>query len=139
MHRSSSPTRRAVTLSALLLFLLFASGGSLEPAAAEQGQGAGAGNAPRTSWGDPDLQGVWTANEMHAVPIERSEDLGDSGLLSAEAATERREAATQRTVNAEGIGNYDRAFRIPRSATPSSSRPRRRLSSSIRPTAGSRR
>ena len=107
MHRSSSPALRARLLSALLLILLAAGGGP--PAAAEQGQTGW--SAPRTSWGDPDLQGVWTANEMHAVPVERPEDLEASETLSDEAAAERREAATQRTVNAEGIGNYDRAFR----------------------------
>ena len=110
MHHSFSPAPRAASLlSLLLLGLLVAGGGSVAPAVAGEGQGAG--NAPRTSWGDPDLQGVWTANEMHAVPLERPEDLGAPGALSDEAAAERREAATQRTVNAEGIGNYDRAFR----------------------------
>ena len=107
MHRSSSSALRALSLSALLLILLAAGGGPL--AAAQQGQTGW--SAPRTSWGDPDLQGVWTANEMHAVPVERPEDLEASDALSDEAAAERREAATQRTVNAEGIGNYDRAFR----------------------------
>ena len=67
--------------------------------------------APRTPWGDPDLQGVWTANEMHGVPFERLEETGGSAALSEEAATARRERTTQRTVTAEGIGNYDRAFR----------------------------
>ena len=67
--------------------------------------------APRTPWGDPDLQGIWTANEMHSVPLERVADLAGNATLSDEAAAERREQTTQRTVNAEGIGNYDRAFR----------------------------
>ena len=79
-------------------------------AAPASGQDAG-WTAPRTSWGEPDLQGVWTANEMHAVPLERPEDLDASASLSEEEAAERREAQTQRTVNAEGIGNYDVAFR----------------------------
>ncbi len=67
--------------------------------------------APRTPWGDPDFQGIWTANEMHSVPLERPDELEGSETLSDEAAAERREQTTQRTVNAEGIGNYDRAFR----------------------------
>ena len=66
---------------------------------------------PQTSWGDPDLQGVWTANEMHSVPLERPDDVAGSETVSGEAAAARREQTTQRTVNAEGIGNYDRAFR----------------------------
>ena len=98
--------RRASWLATLLAAA--AAAGLAAPAA---GQDGGNWTAPRTSWGDPDFQGVWTANEMHAVPLERPEDLGDSGNLSDEAAADRREAQTQRTVNAEGIGNYDRAFR----------------------------
>ena len=67
--------------------------------------------APRTPWGDPDLQGIWTANEMHSVPLARLGETGDGASLTEEAAAARRERTTQRTVNAEGIGNYDRAFR----------------------------
>ena len=66
---------------------------------------------PRTSWGDPDLHGIWTANEMHSVPLERTDSTTGSETLSGEAAAARREQTTERTVNAEGIGNYDRAFR----------------------------
>jgi len=66
---------------------------------------------PRTAWGEPDLQGIWTTNEMHAVPVERPESLSGRAALTAEEASQRREKTTQGTVNAEGIGNYDRAFR----------------------------
>ena len=106
MRSRPSRSTHAPWLAAFLVAA--AAAGFAAPAA---GQDSGGWTAPRTSWGDPDFQGVWTANEMHAVPLERSEDLGDSGTLSDEAAAERREATTQRTVNAEGIGNYDRAFR----------------------------
>ena len=103
--RTVRASRTALSTAFLVAFV---AAGLAAPAA---GQDSGGWTAPRTSWGDPDFQGVWTANEMHAVPLERPEDLGDSGTLSDEAAAERREATTQRTVNAEGIGNYDRAFR----------------------------
>jgi hypothetical protein len=66
---------------------------------------------PRTSWGDPDLQGIWTTNEMHAVPLERPKQFSGRDTLTQEEAAARREQTTQGTVNAEGIGNYDRAFR----------------------------
>jgi len=67
--------------------------------------------APRTAWGDPDLQGIWTTNEMHAVPLERPKQYADRDTLTQEEAATRREQTTLGTVNAEGIGNYDRAFR----------------------------
>lgn len=66
---------------------------------------------PRTPWGDPDFQGIWTTNEMHGVPLERPAELAGKASLSQKEADERRERTTQGTVNAEGIGNYDRAFR----------------------------
>ena len=28
---------------------------------------------PRTSWGDPDLQGIWPGTDMVGVPFERPE------------------------------------------------------------------
>src|SRR4026209_2967284 len=34
-----------------------------------QGQAATAGSVPKTSWGDPDLQGIWTSEEQ--VPLQR--------------------------------------------------------------------
>ena len=89
---------------------LIALGLAMTVPVAKAGQAPGQ-PAPRTPWGDPDFQGIWTANEMHSVPLERPDDVGDGPLLSTEAAAERREQTTQRTVNAEGIGNYDRAFR----------------------------
>lgn len=67
--------------------------------------------APRTPWGDPDFQGIWTTNEMHGVPLERPAEFAGKDALTAEEAAARREQTTQRTVTAEGIGNYDRAFR----------------------------
>ena len=42
--------------------------------------------APRTPWGDPDLQGVWTNATL--TPIERPADLGDQAVLTAEEAAE---------------------------------------------------
>ena len=42
--------------------------------------------APRTPWGDPDLQGVWTNATL--TPVERPEGLADKAVLSAEEAAE---------------------------------------------------
>jgi len=54
---------------------------------------------PRTSWGDPDLQGKWPSTAMVGVPMQRSEDLGERNWLSEEEFLERvaraeRQAAT---------------------------------------------
>lgn len=39
---------------------------------------------PRTSWGHPDLQGVWTSDEMRLVPYERPEEFGTREYLTPE-------------------------------------------------------
>ncbi len=38
---------------------------------------------PRTPWGDPDLQGIWT-NEVTSTPLERPAELGDREFLTDE-------------------------------------------------------
>jgi hypothetical protein len=40
--------------------------------------------APRTSWGDPDLTGVWPGTAMTGVPLQRDEELGLRGVLTDE-------------------------------------------------------
>jgi hypothetical protein len=39
---------------------------------------------PRTPWGDPDLQGVWTSDEESGVPFERPNGLGSKDVLEGE-------------------------------------------------------
>jgi hypothetical protein len=40
--------------------------------------------APRTPWGDPDLQGFWPSAEMLGVPFERPANLGERATLTDE-------------------------------------------------------
>jgi hypothetical protein len=49
--------------------------------------------APRTSWGDPSLEGTYSTDDMRGIPRERPADLGRQESLSAEQFRER--AATQ--------------------------------------------
>ena len=41
--------------------------------------GAQAGTSPRTPWGEPDLQGIWT--EEFDIPLERPERFGNPRVL----------------------------------------------------------
>ncbi len=50
--------------------------------------------APRTAWGQPDLQGVWDFRSI--TPMQRPEDLGDQAFLTAEEAAELEGAAADR-------------------------------------------
>ena len=40
--------------------------------------------APRTSWGDPSLAGVWTSDDMRSVPFARPEEFGMRASLNDE-------------------------------------------------------
>jgi hypothetical protein len=47
---------------------------------------------PRTSWGDPDLQGTYTSDNSIGVPFERPQKFGNRAELTAEEYTERLNA-----------------------------------------------
>ena len=36
---------------------------------------------PRTAWGDPDLEGVWTSDNNFSIPLERPADVADKEFL----------------------------------------------------------
>ena len=51
---------------------------------------------PRTSWGDPDLQGLWPATDMINVPMQRPANMGTRTELTDEE-FKARETAAERT------------------------------------------
>jgi catechol 2,3-dioxygenase-like lactoylglutathione lyase family enzyme len=61
---------------------------------------------PRTPWGEPDLQGVWTGNSAQGIPLERPASLGDVKALTPEEAEARRERGTLGS-----IWGYEREWR----------------------------
>ena len=61
---------------------------------------------PRTSWGEPDLQGIYTGNSASGIPLERPKDLADVVTLTTEQADARRERSTLAS-----IWGYDREWR----------------------------
>ena len=61
---------------------------------------------PRTPWGEPDLQGVYTGNSAQGIPLERPANVGDVKALSAEDAEARHERGTLNS-----IWGYDREWR----------------------------
>jgi hypothetical protein len=60
------------------------------PDAAADGA-ASAWKAPRTAWGDPDLQGMWPIDKLNGTPLQRPESFGDRRLLTDEEFAERTE------------------------------------------------
>src|SRR5438046_8580654 len=45
--------------------------------------------APKTPWGHPDLQGVWTTDDMLSIPMERPEQFAGRAELTDEEFAER--------------------------------------------------
>jgi catechol 2,3-dioxygenase-like lactoylglutathione lyase family enzyme len=66
----------------------------------------GSYTTPRTPWGEPNLQGVWTGNSAHGIPLERPNDQANVNTLTAEQAEARRERGTLGS-----IWGYDREWR----------------------------
>ena len=73
---------------------------------AENSADAAPYDAVQTPWGEPDLQGVWTGNPAHGIPLERPLDLADVENLTAEEAAGRREGGTLGS-----IWGYEREWR----------------------------
>ena len=73
------------------------------PSAAETtaAKKAGGWTVPKTAWGHPDLQGVWTSDDMRSVPTQRAEAFGERESLTPEEFTRRATGDT---------GSRDRAI-----------------------------
>lgn len=59
---------------------------------------------PRTSWGDPELQGVYSTDDMRGIPTNRPDEYGTQEVLTQEQFLERARsqyAGRQRAVNEE--------------------------------------
>lgn len=71
--------------------------GQTQPAGA-----SGAWSAPKTPWGDPDIQGLWPTTEWKGVPLQRSESLGTRNVLTEDEFAEReQQAASEAASDAE--------------------------------------
>ena len=49
--------------------------------------------APKTPWGDPDLQGVWSSDDTQGIPMQRPQNI--SGLYQSEELWAARQKQTQ--------------------------------------------
>ena len=69
---------------------------------------------PRTAWGDPDLQGLWTNETI--TPFERSESEADRTVLSPEEAAKIEASVAQRRAERDGtsppgsVGSYNQVW-----------------------------
>jgi hypothetical protein len=62
--------------------------------------------APKTAWGHPDLEGIWTSDDMRSVPTQRTPAMGTRATLTSEEFARRAggdEGSRDRAVNQETI------------------------------------
>jgi hypothetical protein len=64
--------------------VVFAMAAAVAVSAQASRKPAGKPAAPKTSWGDPDLQGVWSSDQESGVPFERPAGLGNKDVLEGE-------------------------------------------------------
>jgi hypothetical protein len=68
---------RSLRFLALCVIALGALSGQTKPAAKTW-------TPPKTAWGDPDLQGVWTSDDFYGIPFERPAEYGNRKFLTDE-------------------------------------------------------
>src|ERR1700679_4008054 len=56
---------------------------------------------PRTRWGHPDLQGVWTSDDLQGVPVERPKEYGTRRFLTEQEMKDRDGRVTRLIESAE--------------------------------------
>ena len=71
-----------IVVVVVLLKLATPLSGQSTTAAGPSGGGATAGPAPKTPWGDPDLQGIWT--NTYEVPLQRPSRFANKEFLTEE-------------------------------------------------------
>jgi hypothetical protein len=89
--------RTRSTFSAVALFVAAASGSTLlhaQPAAGTASASESAAPLPRTSWGDPDVQGVWDYRTI--TPLERRPEFGDRAFYTDEEVAQLEGRAARR-------------------------------------------
>ena len=63
--------------------------------------------APKVAWGHPDLEGIWTSDDMRGVPMSRPAQFGTRRFLTDEEfAARARERATARKVDDARTGTF---------------------------------
>ena len=70
---------------------------------------------PKTSWGEPDLQGMWPLNHLISVPMERPKQYGDRRNMTED------EFAIVACTSLSSSKNRSRRAALPRPSTPTPS------------------
>ena len=77
--------------------------------------------APRTPWGDPDLQGVWASDDMGGIPMSRPAQYGDRLYLNEQEFAQRKEQIARGVERSENEADSTFRFDFVRRAFPQTS------------------
>ena len=83
-------TRGIGSVAVVLLVLGSDRAWAMGPQCAASPLPTGVATDRRTSWGDPDLQGVWSGAQSAGVPVDRDPELGARNLLTAQETEARK-------------------------------------------------
>src|SRR6185436_8028648 len=86
-------------------------------------QQKGGTSAPRTSWGDPDLQGTWTSEAELSVPFERPSQYGERQILTDQEFAARLAQTEKQVASDNSEFNIDTADRSNAGAVGSATSP----------------
>ena len=92
--RYSSAIARGAVIAAVFVYPLGTTGHAGQAPAGQNGQSPARYEVPRTPWGEPDIQGIWTGDALAGVPLEKPSTAGSTTALSKEEAAKRRAGAT---------------------------------------------
>src|SRR5262245_66458775 len=104
--------RSRLTIGALLCALGVVTALSIQAAAQTKPY-----STPKTPWGDPDISGTWSSDDLRNIPVQRPAELGNKAQLSDEEYAKRLAAndeARNRELNRVGAFRNDvgtRTFR----------------------------
>ena len=96
----TSQPRLSGLLAVFLAIIMLASGLAVAQSFTRVGAQANSWTAPRTAWGDPDLQGKWTFAST-GTPMERPAEFGDREFLTPEEVATKVEAAASAVAEPE--------------------------------------
>jgi hypothetical protein len=97
--------RRLFGLAMILTTLALATVLARDPAPQSSSVAARTASAPRTPWGDPDLQGTWTSDGDAGVPFERPTEFGEKQTIEGDELAdvlEQREVQKQESAPVAG-------------------------------------
>src|SRR6476646_10470427 len=99
MRRNNSKEDRMRPLVVIIIAIVALTALPALAQAPKAAPAAKAWTAPKTPWGDPDLQGTWTSDDCIGTPLNRPANFGDRGYYTEEELATRQAAIARQQQN----------------------------------------